>query len=366
MNTGMGDAHNLAWKLAVAHRGGGSGDRDADRDADRGESGLLDADLDADLGTYCLERRPVAAGNAGLSLRNYDRTLAVARAVGLDARHPQFVVGAMEALIPWFVPMSAKSRFFQTLVDLAMKPLEIFERGKDNLLVRLACGRIQKLLDGGRGLPLLFPKYELGYKYYKYSKGKYSKGGGGGGEEKFAGTAGIRDDGSEDAALYEGRIESGCRLPHVVFLEGRSGNGGGEGGEVSSVVLGGRGGSLANLVLVRDGVGAEEVERLKARVSRAKVVRIRRQPAGQRHGREKAEKAEGEVKGKGGVQKSSESTESTGDNDTSPPGMLLVDSAGEWSTLAAKSGVDFWREEEGAAVVVRPDGHVKEIIGESW
>ena len=50
MNTGVGDAHNLCWKVAMAMAG-------------HADDGLLD--------TYEIERRPVAVANAEQSLSNY-------------------------------------------------------------------------------------------------------------------------------------------------------------------------------------------------------------------------------------------------------------------------------------------------------
>jgi len=62
LNTGVQDAHNLAWKLAAVLRG-------------EAEPGLLDS--------YASERRPVARYNADQSLRNALRLFEVPRALGL-------------------------------------------------------------------------------------------------------------------------------------------------------------------------------------------------------------------------------------------------------------------------------------------
>ena len=64
MNTGLQDAHNLAWKLAWAH-------------ANPASAKVL-------LRTYERERRPVATANTALSMRNYQKSAATARALGLD------------------------------------------------------------------------------------------------------------------------------------------------------------------------------------------------------------------------------------------------------------------------------------------
>lgn len=68
LNTGVQDAHNLAWKLAAVMKGA-AGD------------GLLD--------TYEQERRPVARTNLEHSVRNYANMSDLLRVVGLDLQHQQ-------------------------------------------------------------------------------------------------------------------------------------------------------------------------------------------------------------------------------------------------------------------------------------
>eukprot|EP00903_Cladosiphon_okamuranus_P019518 g17949.t1 len=63
LNTGVQDAHNLAWKLAAVHHG------------------LASPDL---LLSYNAERQPVAMRNAALSVRNLKRSLRVLETLGVD------------------------------------------------------------------------------------------------------------------------------------------------------------------------------------------------------------------------------------------------------------------------------------------
>ena len=77
MNSGMADAHNLAWKLAWVLRGWGT-------------PHLLD--------TYQAERRPVIAQNIALSLRNYRRVLEVTSALGLDANYVKLLQTGLSVL----------------------------------------------------------------------------------------------------------------------------------------------------------------------------------------------------------------------------------------------------------------------------
>lgn len=63
MNTGIGDAHNLAWKVAMVLRG-------------EAEDALLD--------TYEVERRPVTLRNAEESTQNFHRLFEIANAMGVE------------------------------------------------------------------------------------------------------------------------------------------------------------------------------------------------------------------------------------------------------------------------------------------
>ena len=74
LNTGVGDAHNLAWKLAaVTH-------------------GAADASL---LDTYELERKPIAERNAEASLENAFKLIEVPIALGADPPDPTAVGAAI-------------------------------------------------------------------------------------------------------------------------------------------------------------------------------------------------------------------------------------------------------------------------------
>ena len=67
LNTGVGDAHNLIWKLAIALKG----------NIPKGQVAAL-------LESYELERKPVAQRNCDVSKRNNDKMIEVVLALGLD------------------------------------------------------------------------------------------------------------------------------------------------------------------------------------------------------------------------------------------------------------------------------------------
>ena len=77
LNTGVQDAHNLAWKLAAVLKGAAG-------------SNLLE--------TYEQERRPVAKANLEHSQRNFENMSDILRVVGLDLRHLQRLQGIQNAM----------------------------------------------------------------------------------------------------------------------------------------------------------------------------------------------------------------------------------------------------------------------------
>jgi 2,4-dichlorophenol 6-monooxygenase len=94
LNTGVQDAHNLAWKLAAVDAGAAS---------------------PALLESYDAERRPVAQANAEASVRNAVRMLEVYRALGTDQAGPP--TGARFAAI--LADPEARARAERAIADQA-------------------------------------------------------------------------------------------------------------------------------------------------------------------------------------------------------------------------------------------------------
>ena len=83
LNTGVADAHNLAWKMACVLRGDAA---------------------DALLDTYEAERRPVAVANSAESRKNFERMFDVVGAFGLPANSIQ-VRSRLTQILPWLPPL---------------------------------------------------------------------------------------------------------------------------------------------------------------------------------------------------------------------------------------------------------------------
>eukprot|EP00546_Thalassionema_frauenfeldii_P004216 CAMPEP_0178906844 /NCGR_PEP_ID=MMETSP0786-20121207/7042_1 /TAXON_ID=186022 /ORGANISM="Thalassionema frauenfeldii, Strain CCMP 1798" /LENGTH=584 /DNA_ID=CAMNT_0020578579 /DNA_START=310 /DNA_END=2064 /DNA_ORIENTATION=+ len=144
MNTGLQDVHNLAWRLALSHN--------------------EEANIRSNhLHCYQSERQPVACENAALSLRNFQRVLNVSRAVYLNHQHPTMLKEVLDTLP---LSLSLRQDIFQRMMQTALAPLvQLNENEKPNSYVNHITHNLRSLLQDGQGLPLLFPKYELGFGY---------------------------------------------------------------------------------------------------------------------------------------------------------------------------------------------------------
>jgi 2-polyprenyl-6-methoxyphenol hydroxylase-like FAD-dependent oxidoreductase len=151
MNTGLQDAHNLAWKIAATFRR---------RRDEHPHHQLCRFD---DIGTsYERERRPVAQRNAALSVRNYDRLLQVMQAAYLDRQHPELLRYMLDNTP---LPLPARQATFRSLYRAALVPFRWLSRSPQGMYARHIRSNLRAVLRSGTGLPLLFPAHEIGFSY---------------------------------------------------------------------------------------------------------------------------------------------------------------------------------------------------------
>lgn len=141
MNTGILDAHNLAWKLVWAFRSGGAS--------------ILDS--------YTTERQPVALETAQRSLENYKAVLDTGAVIGADVNHLEKVLAAAESTAAKLMPESARSRLVRNAIAIGRSQFDLLR--KDNPVGRLRLQRLQSLLNHGQGLQLVYPEHDLGQVY---------------------------------------------------------------------------------------------------------------------------------------------------------------------------------------------------------
>lgn len=183
MNTGLQDVHNLAWRLALLLQ-------------NSNQNQMANNSI---LAKYESERKPIATQNAALSVRNYNRTLRIAKACYLDAQHPALLTTVLGSPPMSLLPLETRQDMFRKLVRVAMMPLASLASLKSSLHANHIERNVQSILKGGGSLPLVFPRYEIGFSY----------------EHDDAQSK--REDASDDTKGYHPRMKVGHRLPHVTL-----------------------------------------------------------------------------------------------------------------------------------------------------
>lgn len=197
MNTGIQDAHNLAWKLAAVLTG-------------RADPALLS--------TYQPERSPVARANAALSVNNWHEAIRIPQALGLDPAAAS-LVNNIVSTAPLPAPVAS------WLLDAALAA----GRGLAKAAVSLRRAALQDILASGMSLRLQFPKEDLGFVYEQgavvdagsAAAAAAQEGamqlGGGPRQQQQQGAVASSDGGTTTghrSSVYEPAIVVGGRLPH--------------------------------------------------------------------------------------------------------------------------------------------------------
>jgi 2-polyprenyl-6-methoxyphenol hydroxylase-like FAD-dependent oxidoreductase len=187
MNSGLQDVHNLAWKLAwVIH------------------NNRLGDDLKNVLESYGRERRPVSQQNAALSVRNYQRVLQVTKACYLNEQHPALLKRVLGASP---LPLAAKRTIFQSLLKTALHPLSWLKQ-PSSMYAKHIQSSLRRVLRSGTGLPLLFPKFEVGFGYPSLAS-SWTK------DQNTSGDEASSNDWRQDTFMDIPKVKVGYLLPHV-------------------------------------------------------------------------------------------------------------------------------------------------------
>lgn len=153
MNTGLQDVHNLAWKLAAYRTQAIDGNSEQEDETKRS--------LGRFLRSYENERRPIAQQNAALSVRNYQRLLEVTKSLYLNDQHPALLKSVLD-YSP--LPIAMRKTIFRSLLKTALYPLS-WLHDETNIYTQHIRTNLRRILATGVGLPLLFPKFEIGFSY---------------------------------------------------------------------------------------------------------------------------------------------------------------------------------------------------------
>ena len=188
MNTGIQDAHNLIWKIAKALRS---------------EKSYFSEFTERLLASYEDERRSVARLNAGISVENFEKTLLIPRALGLDLNTVNLLSRWMDR-IPG--PRALKHICFHAALKLGLKQIDWL---KSNYSIgRHRRRAVRTVFEDAKHqtLQLLFPGQDLGFVY----------------KEGWLAGRNLSDTDQLDPLTFEPDLKLGGRMPHF-WLADRDG-----------------------------------------------------------------------------------------------------------------------------------------------
>ena len=147
MNTGIQDAHHLIWKIAMALRS---------------ENSDVSGVTERLLASYEDERRPVARLNANISVQNFEKTLLIPRALGLDLNTANLLSRWMDR-IPG--PRALKHVCFHAAMQLGLKQIDWLT--SSHFIGRHRRRAVRTVFEDAKNqtLQLLFPGQDLGFAY---------------------------------------------------------------------------------------------------------------------------------------------------------------------------------------------------------
>uniref|UniRef100_A0A2N9FSR5 FAD-binding domain-containing protein n=1 Tax=Fagus sylvatica TaxID=28930 RepID=A0A2N9FSR5_FAGSY len=146
MNTGIQDAHNLAWKIAsfVKH--------------------IAPASI---LETYETERKPIAVFNTALSVQNFRAAMSVPAALGLDPTVANSVHQVINSRVGSVLSSGLQREILDGVFRIGRAQLSEYLLDERNPLGYLKRAKLRHIFEEGKSLQLQFPAEDLGFRYLK-------------------------------------------------------------------------------------------------------------------------------------------------------------------------------------------------------
>ncbi|KAK9072259.1 hypothetical protein SSX86_008692 [Deinandra increscens subsp. villosa] len=144
MNTGIQDAHNLAWKLAAIIKG------------------IAPISI---LSTYEMERKPIALFNTDLSIQNFQAAMAVPAALGIDPATANSVHQIINNTVGTILPSTIQKTLLDGIFSLGRAQLSDFVLNENNPLGSSRLAKVRRIFEEGKSLQLQFPAEDLGFRY---------------------------------------------------------------------------------------------------------------------------------------------------------------------------------------------------------
>ncbi|KAK8949460.1 hypothetical protein KSP39_PZI006102 [Platanthera zijinensis] len=186
MNTGIQDAHNLAWKLSL----------------------LLQNVASTSISkTYEIERRPIAIFNTSLSLENFKSAMIIPVELGVDPDIANSVHRIMNSTFGSILPPSFRKFALEGIFSLGRAQLSPFILNENNPIGLVRLVRLKKIFDEGKSLQLQFPAEDLGFRYPEGALITQNN-------DKTWEAEGFRSF-KRGSRSYVASSKSGARLPHM-------------------------------------------------------------------------------------------------------------------------------------------------------
>ncbi|KAL6551243.1 hypothetical protein OROMI_021731 [Orobanche minor] len=146
MNTGIQDAHNLAWKLASVIKG------------------IAPPSI---LVTYETERRQIAIFNTALSVKNFKAAMAVPTALGLNPSIANSVHRTINDTLGSILPSYLQRVILDGIFSIGRMQVSDSLLNENNPLGSSRLLKLKQVIDEGKSLQLQFPAEDLGFRYSK-------------------------------------------------------------------------------------------------------------------------------------------------------------------------------------------------------
>ncbi|CAO2829426.1 unnamed protein product [Amaranthus hypochondriacus] len=144
MNTGIQDAHNLAWKLAAV------------------VNSIAPTRL---LNTYETERKPIALSNTALSVQNFKAAMEVPAALGLDPTVANSVHRVINDGLGSILPSRVQRVILDGIFSIGRSQLSKTILNEKNPLGLSRLAQLKRIFEEGKSLQLQFPAEDLGFRY---------------------------------------------------------------------------------------------------------------------------------------------------------------------------------------------------------
>ncbi|KAL1113282.1 hypothetical protein V6Z11_D02G180300 [Gossypium hirsutum] len=144
MNTGIQDAHNLAWKIASLL------------------NGVAPTSI---LATYETERKPIAVFNTALSVQNFRAAMAVPATLGLDPTVANSVHQVINKGFGYILPSGMQKAILDGIFSIGRSQLSEFILNENNPLGSSRLAKLRHIFEEGKSLQLQFPAEDLGFRY---------------------------------------------------------------------------------------------------------------------------------------------------------------------------------------------------------